>query len=91
MDRNPATATPKHTPLLQKLMHLLSITAERELTCAEADDLFDYYAELQERGENVQTLMPQIAQHLRICPECDDEYHALLEVIASLPNSNNRE
>lgn len=74
--------TETNTPsLLKKLLYVLSITEERELTCPEADQLLDYYTELEQRGENVKGMMPQIAHHLRICPECEEEHQALKHII----------
>lgn len=67
--------------LLQKLLHMLSLTEERELGCGEVFELMDYYVELEQAGENVQALLPQVAQHLRICPECAEEYEALRAIM----------
>ena len=65
----------------QKLLHMLALTAERELTCEEVAELLDYYVELEEAGENVKALMPGLTQHLRICPECNEEYEALRRIL----------
>ena len=60
---------------------MLALTRERELTCAEVAELLDYYADLENAGENVRGLMPTVAQHLDICPECEEEYEALLKIL----------
>jgi len=79
-------ASPKGRPsdlqnLWQKLLRTLSLTRERELTCNEAQDLMDSYAELELAGENPQVILPEVAQHLRICPECREEHDALLKIL----------
>ncbi|RME42997.1 MAG: hypothetical protein D6791_16500 [Chloroflexi bacterium] len=74
---NNRTPSPNGQPLLQKLLHMLALTEERELTCAEVFELMDYYAELEEAGEDVRSLLPKVTHHLRICPECKEEYEAL--------------
>lgn len=74
--------TPSSQPhLIHKLLQMLALTRERELTCDEVFDLMDYYTELEQAGENVQALMPQVAHHLQICPECREECEALLAVL----------
>lgn len=67
--------------LLQKLLRMLSLTRPREISCDEVYELMDHYVELQTRGENVQALMPLVAHHMQICPECREEYEALLQII----------
>lgn len=71
--------------LLSKLLRMLALTKERELTCSEVNELLDYYVELEESGENVKALMPTMTQHLRICPECVEEYEALKRIIGIEP------
>jgi predicted anti-sigma-YlaC factor YlaD len=72
-------------PLLSKLLRMLALTKERELTCSEVNELLDYYLELEQSGENVKALMPTMTQHLRICPECVEEYEALRQIIGKEP------
>ncbi|MCO6449838.1 MAG: hypothetical protein J5I90_03515 [Caldilineales bacterium] len=74
-------------PLLRKLLNMLSLTRERELTCDEVFKLADYYVELQHQGENVQSLMPSVAQHLKICVECADEFEAMMRIIGAQPDN----
>lgn len=71
--------------LFHKLLRMLALTRERELTCMEVNDLVDYYVELEQSGENVKALMPAMTQHLRICPECKEEYEALKQVTGIEP------
>jgi len=71
--------------LIYKLLQMLALTKERELTCMEVNELVDYYVELEQSGENVKALMPTMTQHLRICPECKEEYEAVWEVVGIDP------
>jgi hypothetical protein len=64
---------------------MLALTKERELTCSEVNELLDYYVELEQSGESVKALMPTMTQHLRICPECVEEYEALKQIIGVEP------
>lgn len=70
-----------HHNLWRKLLRMLSLTRERELTCSEAQELMDSYVELELAGENPQIILPEVAQHLRICPECREEHDALLKIL----------
>ena len=67
--------------LWQKFLRMLSLTRERELTCSEAQALLDVYVDLELAGENPQQVMPDVSQHLRICPECREEHDALLKIL----------
>lgn len=71
--------------LFYKLLRMLALTKERELTCSEVNELLDYYVELEQAGENVKALMPTMTQHLRICPECKEEYDALKKITGIEP------
>lgn len=71
--------TPAEAMLLQSLPH----THEVELTCDEVFALLDEYAERAHRGENVAQLMPLVAHHLMMCPECQEEYEALMRILAT--------
>ncbi len=68
--------------LWQRFMRMLSLTRERELTCNEAQALLDVYVDLELAGENPQQALPDVAQHLRICPECREEHDALLKILS---------
>lgn len=60
-----------------KLLRVLAMTQERELSCVEVFLLVDYCLEIECAGANIQSLLPQVAHHLRLCAECADEYLAL--------------
>jgi hypothetical protein len=73
---------PSAHELWQKFLRMLSLTEKRELTCTEAQALLDVYVDLELAGENPQQALPDVAQHLRICPECREEHDALLQILA---------
>ncbi|NOX63957.1 MAG: hypothetical protein GXP42_18740 [Chloroflexi bacterium] len=81
MSNHPTSVRQTGSSPLERLLHILALTEERELTCEEVSQLTDYYAELEQAGESVQQLFPGVTQHLRICPECAEEYRALRRVI----------
>jgi len=60
---------------------MLDATQEDEIACGEVHELLDQNAKMQMRGENVSELMPLVKHHLDMCPECFEEYEALLAAL----------
>lgn len=69
---------------LRKLMQMIAQTRESELDCGEIFALLDRYAEAALAGEDLSTLYPQVIHHLELCPDCLEEYRALLELLQTL-------
>jgi hypothetical protein len=67
--------------MAQKMVEMISHTAEVELTCDEVFKLIDQFSEMAQRGENVTELMPMVQHHLGMCPDCREEYEALKRVL----------
>jgi predicted anti-sigma-YlaC factor YlaD len=43
--------------------------------------LLDQFAEAVLRGEDVARLMPLVQRHLDMCPDCREEFEALLRIL----------
>lgn len=65
------------------LMKGLQMTLEREIGCAEADSLMASFAEAVQGGASVASLESQFSHHLAMCPDCHEEFQALLRVLAA--------
>jgi hypothetical protein len=52
-----------------------------ELSCEEIYAKLDEYVEHEVQTHDAAHLMPLIREHLDLCPECCDEYEALLDVV----------
>ncbi len=52
-----------------------------ELTCDEIYKKLDEYVEREVDNKDAANLMPLMREHLDVCPECCEEYEALLDVI----------
>ena len=76
MSRTPA--------MLRKLMDMLAHTQEREMDCGEVFALLDIYAEAVHQGKDVSQLYPLVVHHLELCPDCLEEYQALLEIVQTI-------
>ena len=75
--RKPSPPTETHVALA-----MMSMTHEQELSCDEVHALIDQFAEMQLRGENPAHLFPLVQRHLDMCPECREEFEALLAALA---------
>jgi hypothetical protein len=68
-------------PAVKNMLEMLAHTQDRELTCDEVHALIDQFAEMKMRGEDPTHLMPLVQQHLDMCPDCREEYEALVEAL----------
>ena len=73
----------KSSHIVQDLLRMLANTEEQELTCEQCFAFLDYYVELEAAGADVERILPEVAQHLRVCTDCEEEYRALLQVIGA--------
>jgi hypothetical protein len=68
-------------PPMSDMLDMVAHTRERELACDEVHALIDQFAEMRMRGEDPTHLMPLVQQHLDMCPDCREEYEALMEAL----------
>jgi len=54
---------------------------EQEISCDEIYKKIDEYVEREVNKKDAAQLMPLIREHLDTCPECCEEYEALLDVL----------
>jgi predicted transcriptional regulator len=69
----------------QKLIQMLEKTQEIEFSCDDVYQILDQYTELVYQGENTQELMPLVEHHIEICPDCREEFEALLRILQASP------
>ena len=69
----------------QKLIGMVEKTQEIELSCDEVYHLLDQYTEVVDQGDNAQKLMPLVEHHIDICPDCREEFEALLRILQATP------
>ena len=70
---------------MQSMLDMISKTEEHEYCCDDAFELLDVYADLAERGEDTNILLPLVERHLELCSNCREEFEVLLEAIRSAP------
>ena len=69
----------------QKLIQMLEKTQEIEFSCDDVYNILDQYTELVYNGENTEELMPLVEHHIEICPDCREEFEALLRILQASP------
>ncbi len=72
-------------PALPKMLKSLAATQEVEYSCDDVLQVLDQFAEAFLRGENVAGLMPLVQRHLEMCPDCREEFEALLRILKASP------
>ena len=71
--------------VLRKLLYAIENTQDVEYSCDEVYQLLDQYTEAVERGDVAEQLMPLVKHHLDMCPDCREEFEALLSVLEGNP------
>ena len=67
--------------LLKKMMGAVARTLPDEIGCDECFALSDQLAELMLEGKPAAELMPLVHAHLERCPDCREEFEALLDAL----------
>lgn len=66
---------------LKRMLGMLARTQDTEHDCDEVYRVLDQFAEAMARGEDAATWMPLVQQHLEMCPDCREEFEALLRIL----------
>ncbi len=61
---------------------LETVPPDEEISCAELYTRLDEYVEREVDKKDAAQIMPILREHLDVCPECCEEYEALLEVLS---------
>ena len=65
----------------KKWIAMVEKTQDVEFSCEDVYRLLDQYTETVNRGEDAQKLMPLVEHHIEICPDCREEFEALLRIL----------
>jgi hypothetical protein len=66
---------------LKTMVRGVARTQETEYSCDDTYRLLDEFAEAVAQGKDAAQLMPLVQQHLDLCPDCREEFEALLRVL----------
>jgi hypothetical protein len=64
------------------ILRVLDEVPVEEISCAELFTKLDEYVEREVDQKDAAYIMPVIREHLDVCPECCEEYEALLDVLS---------
>jgi hypothetical protein len=71
--------------VIQGFLRVLETVRLEEMPCSQVFALLDEYVDREVRGEAAAKLMPLLREHLDICPDCCEEYEALLRALEETP------
>jgi uncharacterized protein with PIN domain len=63
------------------IVKMLGLTRERELNCSECLQHVGEFAECQIANQPVGEVVARVEQHLALCPECREEFEALMKIL----------
>ncbi len=69
----------------EKMVQMINRTQDVELTCDEVHVLLGEFAQMALRNEDPAKLLPLVSQHLELCPDCREEYDALMQILQADP------
>lgn len=67
--------------LMGRMLHMLALTRENELSCDDVYALMEEFVEAVLAGKPLSELMASIEQHLQVCPDCRQEYETLVAMM----------
>ncbi len=66
---------------VQGILRVLESVQVQEMSCSEVFALLDEYVERELRDHEAARVMPLLREHFDSCPDCCEEYEALLEAV----------
>ena len=76
--------------VVQGFLRVLEQVRLEDMPCSQVFALLDQYVEKEVGGEAAERLMPLLREHLDICPNCCEEYEALLRALERVLKSRAR-
>ena len=67
--------------VIVKFLQILENVRDEEMTCDEMFTRLDEFVETEVHSHDAEKIMPLLREHLDMCPDCDEEYEALLNVL----------
>ncbi len=67
--------------VVEGFLKVLDDIRAEDMPCSEVYKRLDEYVEKEVHGQDAARLMPLLKEHLDMCPDCCEEYEALLNVL----------
>jgi hypothetical protein len=71
----------KQQELIDIVKMVISAPSEDEITCGECYDVIDQYVDMLRAGQDPETVLPKVKEHLGQCHCCDMEFRALISIL----------
>jgi len=71
-------------------LRVLESAREEEVPCDQVFSRIDEYVEREVDKKDAAQLMPLVREHLDLCPECCEEYDALLDILEKTSKAQNK-
>ena len=68
----------RHRELIARLLG----PSDPEVSCEECFELLDEYVDLELAGEDADTRLPGMREHLQGCPACHEDHESLRDLVA---------
>jgi len=68
----------RHRELIARLLG----PSGAEVSCEECFELLDEYVDLELAGEDADTRLPGMREHLQGCPACNEDHESLRDLVA---------
>lgn len=75
------TLAPRLQRLAQDIAAISDTPKTSRLTCAECEQLIEFYVDAEKRGEQARTSFPIVWKHLKTCAQCQTSYALLTEAL----------
>lgn len=69
---------------MQLLHEMLVIHINDDVECQDCLNSMDCVADLTVAGKDPAQALPAIMAHIKCCPHCNEEYHALVKVLVAM-------
>ena len=88
LESEPTPRVPEISPSkAEALLRMLDKAQAVEPCCEDVHNLLDHFTEIAARGEDTHRLMPQVHLHMELCPDCQEEFEALLRILQTATES----
>jgi hypothetical protein len=66
---------------VEGILRVLESVQVRQMSCSQVFTLLDQYVERELQDHEAAKVMPLLREHFDMCPDCCEEYEALLEAV----------
>lgn len=84
-----SAAVPLDDQSIERLMRLLAVTHDDELSCEEVYNRLDEYVDCLISREDMGDIKPLLERHLGFCADCNDELEALIHALEQSTSDDN--